>query len=272
MKKLCVGIAVLVSSAAHATLIDFNGGSELADDFAGFTNFSQSGSGGINNSGSVSLTSTNQIAVYQDATFDATAFSDAKVGVYFQFNSVGNNFSSRPLSIGFTADAANMYKSSSENSVSSGDSTTANDVRVQLVGGGGVGGTSAAIRLVGDGTQVDQSSVNITMVQDNWYYLELRIGGVSGGNLTGVEGQLFNASADGTIGSSLKNLNSGGTGGYTVASGLTSDTTAYTYFGGFAPANSVTTVDNLSAVIPEPSTFALVGLALGAALLARRLR
>jgi len=270
MKTLLVGITAIASFAAHATLIDFNGGSELNDDFAGFSNFTQSGTGGLDNTGSVTLTSTSQIAIYQNQAFDATAFSDAKVGIYFQFNSVGNNFSSRPLSIGFTGDAANTYKSSSENNVSSTDSTTANDIRVQLVGGGGVGGTTAALRLVGDGVQADQSSVNITMVQDNWYYMELRIGGVSGGDLIGVEGELFNASSDGTIGSSLKNLNNGGTGGYDITSGLSSDSAAYSYFGGFVPSNSVARVDNFSAVIPEPSTFVLVGVAFGTLAFFRR--
>jgi hypothetical protein len=196
-------------------------------------------------------------AVYQTGV-DATAFNGAVVGGYFLYD--GTTFSSRPLSFGFTSAATDTYSGST--------TTTGTDIKMNLLGAGS--GTNAGIQIYNNGAAVDTSATNVTLTGGNWYYMELRIGGISGGSFTGVQAELFNSDNTGVVGSSLKLLDNGGTGGYTVATGLTSDTSVFGFFGGIGPGSrGIDGVDNFT-VIPEPSTFALVGIALGAAMLFRR--
>jgi hypothetical protein len=258
-KKLLTLIAVAaVPFAMRAALIDFNGGSELSNDFAGFSDFSQSTTGGLDNSGSVSLTSNSQIAVYQ-TSFDASALSGGTVvSSYFQYN--GASDTGRGFAVGFTSGPSDTYDNSS--------TTTGTDLRVVMNGSGA--GDNYGISIFSNGSQVAASSTNVTLVDTNWYYLDLKVGGISGGDYTGVQAELFASDASGVLGSSLKNLDNNGGGGYTVTNALTSDTQAYGFFGGQNPtARAASTADNFT-VIPEPSTFALVGLALGALMLSRR--
>lgn len=236
----------LIAVCGQATLINFNGGGELASDFAGFTDFSQSGTGGLAGSGSITLTANSQIAVHQTA-FDASALSNSNFGAYFQYNGAAG--SGRPFAIGFTSGASDTYNTSS--------TTTGSDIRVAL---NGQGDGNYGLDILNSGGTVVISSKDIALVNSNWYYLQLTIGGVSGGNFTGVTAELFNSDNSGVLGGSLKLLNDAGS-GYSVASALTSDTTAYGFFGGQNPTTrGIAAVDNFTTAtpVPEPSTYAMI--------------
>lgn len=259
MKKLLLTLtAVATASLAQAqTVIDFNTSGQFASDFAGFTNWSQSTSGGLGTpaTGSVATTGTSQIAVYQPIGYDASSFSGFKVGGYFSYDDTA--MTQRPVSFGFTQSASDTYTGSLTNS--------GNSVRATLVGTG----TNAGLIIAQNGTSEDQSSVNVDMTQSTWYYLELTIGGVSGGDFTGVTAELFASDDNGNLGASLKNLNSGGS-GYTFTNALTADTDVYAFFGGFSSQNQgVTNFDNFT-IVPEPTSAALLIGAAGLLVLRRR--
>lgn len=231
--------------AEAGTVIDFNGGSELASNFAGMggTQFSQATTGGLSNSGFVDTNpSSDNYAVYQTA-INATTFKSARVGGYFLYN--GTAISSRPLSFGFTSSATNTYSSSL--------ATSGTDIRVALTGSG----SNAGVIIANNGTAVATSSANVPLSAGNWYYMELRIGGVSGGSFTNVEAELFASDSSGNIGSSLKLLDNSGS-KYAFASSLATDTSAYAFFGGIGPGSrGIDGVDNLTIIAEPPKKLSL---------------
>ena len=241
----------LSASLQAQTLINFNSTGDLAANFAGYasgTQFVNVASGGLGATGFVSMnpSASSNYAVHQSSV-NATSFSNAIVGGYFLYD--GTTFSSRPISFGFTSSATDVYSGSL--------ATTGTDIRVALNGANS--GTNAGIILSHGGVAVDTSASNVTLVAGNWYYMQLSIGGVSGGSFTGVQAELFNSSNTGTIGTSLKVLNNGGS-GYSIVSSLTGDASVHAFFGGIGPGSrGIDGVDNFTfAAIPEPSSFTAI--------------
>ncbi len=260
MKKLLLILsAVATATVAQAqTVIDFNTPGELASDFAGFSNFSQSATGGLSNSGSVTLTNSSQIAVYQTGQ-DITGVDNGTFGMYFQYN--GADTAGRPFSIGITSGASDTYSNSG--------TTTGTDLRLVLFGAGS--GDNYGLQLINNGASFATSLANVTLVDGDWYYIALNIGGISGGDFTGISGDLFASDDAGNLGAGLKILDNGGTGGYIQTSSLTADSDAYVFFGGQNPTTRGAAVaDNLTFAIPEPTSAALLIGAAGLLALRRR--
>lgn len=260
MKKLLLTLtaAATASIAQAQTVIDFNTPGEFASDFAGFSNFSQAATGGLSDSGSVTLTTSSQIAVYQTGV-DITGVDNGSFGMYFQYN--GASDSGRPFSIGFTSGASDTYSNSA--------TTTGTDLRLVLGGAGS--GDNYGLQLLNNGGAFATSLQNVTLVDGDWYYIQLNVGGISGGDFTGVSGDLFASDDAGNLGAALKILDNSGTGGYTTTSSLTSDADVYVFFGGQNPSTRGAAVaDNLTFVVPEPTSAALLIGASGLLLLRRR--
>ncbi|MGC9450718.1 MAG: hypothetical protein ACP5I4_04660 [Oceanipulchritudo sp.] len=224
----------LVSRAGPGALaVDFDDGSELVADFAGLdgtTPFEQVSTGGVIGTGSVTLNSTSQIAVYQKG-FDGSAISGQILSLDFQYSGAGT--SGGPLMTGITAGATDVYSSSTG-------------------AGGGVdliisfrkntGDSANLVSLYNDGTQVDSAGTGgAAMVPGQWYRLELEIGGVSGGDYTGVVGRLYSLAG---IPAVIATLDSGGS-PHTVTTALTADSEVFGFFGGQNPSTrGVAAVDN----------------------------
>ncbi|MEM1210677.1 MAG: hypothetical protein AAGI68_00110 [Planctomycetota bacterium] len=245
---------LFAASQATAALYTFEATDEFTNNFSGFSDFSQSTTGGIADSGSVALTSNSQIAVEQTA-FDASAGSFS-VSASFKYN--GANSGGRGFFVGLTSDPGDTYGSSA--------TSTGTDLRLAVTGSGS--SDNYGLQLLNNGGAFATSSLNVPLVDGEYYELVLNIGTVAGGSFTGISGQLFDSG-----GNSLKFLNDSGS-NYTEATVLTSDTEAYAYFGGQNPASrAASNADNFNSpstsgsVIPEPGSLGL--LALGSLLIIR---
>ncbi|MEM1210894.1 MAG: PEP-CTERM sorting domain-containing protein [Planctomycetota bacterium] len=251
--------SLAIASPAWAALYTFEEANQLAENFSGFSNFSQSATGGIDDSGSIALTSTSQVAV-ENASFDASSGSFA-ISSFFQYN--GANSGGRGFFVGLTSDSTDTYSSSA--------TTTGTDLRVIVTGSGS--SDNYGIALINNATTFAGSSLNVPLVTGEWYQLVLNVGPAVGGQFTAISGELLDDD-----GVSLKNLNNDGLGGYTQTTSLTSDTEAHAFFGGQNPTSrAASNADNFfspsdvpasDAVIPEPGSLGL--LALGSVLMLRR--
>jgi uncharacterized protein YidB (DUF937 family) len=221
-----------------STVYDFNGSdTSLTGNFAVNTGSAVwNTAGGLNNSGNVTHGTGNTVAVA------STSFNGGSDGIrmstFFQASDPFDAGGARILAIGFTSDSTDGYSSSG--------TTTGTDLRLVLNRG-----THPAygIQILNNNGLVNASGNDVTLIAGNWYYLELGISGASGGDYTGIYGQLRNATEDGQIGSLLKVIDNGGA-GYTATSALTVDSTVYPFFGGQSSTAPIARIDNLEITVP----------------------
>lgn len=263
-KSLLLIPALTAAALANGQLVDFNTVGQFTGGFAGSSGFAEVASGGLGGSGAVSMGGTSAVAVYQTG-FNPSTLNGATFSAFFQYNGAdGDGGTGRGFSVGFTSGAGDTYSSSA--------ATTGTDFRAVVAGAGT--GNNYGVDLLNNGTTFEGSSKDITLTVGNWYQLVLTIGGVSGGNFTGVTGALYSADSNGGSLSVLKFLNGSGS-GYTEANSLASASEAFAFFGGQNPSQRISGLaDNFSASpIPEPSTYAaLTGLLALGMIVARRRR
>jgi len=267
--------AVFWASAVQAQIAyDFNAGQ--ADYNANFTStaggtFYQTGwqaTGGVSNGGSMNTNGTQQTGFYTAANAGQfTTNGDTKfVSMYFLAGTLtSNNFDGR-ASVGFGTDSTVNIGSGSF--VSGTVATTAND---------GTNGTNYALRVNyrngGGGANTVDANMGNLITNNEWYQLRLDLNYI-GSNAYTATVNLFSWGADGVTGGGL--VDTFGTGTLNASSGGNLSTITNTnLFAGFMGADSnaglrALQVDNFSATVPEPSTYALLASGLVALAFLRR--
>ena len=247
-KTLMAGLSLGLAPAIFADIsVDFDTAGDLASNFSGYSDFAEQATGGLAESGAVTLTANSQVAVYQTPV-NLNDGVDHVLSMYFQYNGGdGDGGTGRGFCVGFTSGPADTYETSA--------TTTGVDIRAIVAGSGSE--NLYGIDLQNDSVNVDGSAKDIPLVIGNWYYLELTIAAVAPGEFQGVTVALYASDAGGTVGDQLKILDEGGSGGYTVTSTLADATEAYPFFGGQNPASrAASTADNFSYTmsVPLPET------------------
>lgn len=158
MKKRIHTLALLTSLTvstifASSVKIDFSTPEELN------RKFSLSGFGTIE--GTVSLGNSSAIAVFKEPIKTRSLPKEFELSIDFLFN--GNGSSGRPLALGFTQNATDIYQSSS--------TTTSSDIRAILVRDMG---NSVGIGIFQNGKLLDQSLLDVDLESGKWYRFSLR--------------------------------------------------------------------------------------------------
>lgn len=283
MKKyLCIYWIVLImgSNLFGQTVIDFNAAGALTGGFSSLNGAitQNSGTGGLSSSASLTTgVGTNIQYVYNGATTDFSSTSTSKVGMYFHlsltsYSSIQNtdnlvnvlfysNTTAPSLAIGTnngtTAESANNYLRLSLNVVNgaSGD----NNFCLKFSNNAN---TSSVTNL----STINTSTTFTSLVDGNWYYLELQATPTGALSQFSILGTLYNSGNDGVLGSAVTNASISTT---STNAQLAGDSQVYFGFGTQrASTGGVDLLDNFTvmpAAVPEPSTDALIGLGFVAA-------
>lgn len=236
----------------HAQLFDFNTAGDLTNSFQtpavaepafNLELFSESASGGLNNSRAIAVPSFPDFSQDQfwgtNASFDGTAAINT-ISIYAR--TPGTVQANGYLSFGMMADAT------------SGGTTFPNSgdflgVAIRS------SGTDPDYKISGEGAlNFQDGAFTEGLLANQWYLFELSFSHTFATNYS-IQFNAWKANSDGSLGGSI-------TGG-TVFAGLTSelanDTTTHAYFGGTSTQNGFVYLDNFEATaIPEPSAGVLL--------------
>lgn len=272
-------LTLLAASTASAqVLYDFNTPNQLADNFypgVEFGNFgNQVESGGLNDSGRVDNTITGARGfLITNQTFSALT-PEITLSAYFQFGGIPSSFTGETLwlGIGRDSDPEKIFDPVGGNSVALG-SPTGQSLQV------GIGPrTSENLVRIYYASVVDGVNGNLNapgsptteLTIGNWYYLEVNYTLLAEENGYSFSVGLYDSTSTGIVSetSLLSHTAS-------IVNPNLADGELHAFFGGrYGPSAGATAVDNfaVSSIIPEPSTYALVGgaLALGLAFWHRR--
>lgn len=265
---LC-GLLAAFAASAHAQTIlqDFNagGGGTFSADFnqngPNAPNFFQNTvGGGVGNSNAVDLTSNSgdATAIYNKVTFDlSTGTPTATISAYFRNQqNIGGGTAAGAFQLGFASDTTTAFNGG--NSFLSARVQGDGSVQFQSLGTNGSGNTG--------------TSAPSTLSNGNFYYLTVSFTRTATPNTFSGSVSLFNSDANGVLGTLLA----------TSSSTTLTNTDIYadnTVFAGFRAAgatgsgiNGANLVDNFSAAVPEPSTYAGGGFLVGLFALSQRKR
>ena len=269
---LVLAAAVLLTSqVAPAGLIDFNSGTlDDAFDLTNNDNWSQQGSGGLNNSGS--LLPANEPYAYLVA--DTQSFTGASISfelsAFFQWDTPSNASGANSLVLALVPTTTGPL----DLATNSGDPAE-DALRVQLKKESSDPDPTDEVSLVienqvngvlADAADRVLSSV-VSLTDENWYRLSMSV--TRTGSNFNVEASLDNADSTGSVGSNVLSLDLINR----PNADLASDADLYAAIGGQRPpARGVAIIDDFSAsaVIPEPASMALLGMAVTGLLLTRR--
>lgn len=264
LKKFFAAATLLaVSTTSHAVLIDFNDGSDL-DTFFNATGSTGAfvvpapNNVGLSNSGSVASSTffATGARVFTDGFLGTT--EDFSISIYFKFdNPTADAGFGAGFYMGFGPSAT--YSPSLGNT-GAGDNHFLIGFQPRTTTGGTSGNpiTKYALFLQekNEGTVTNSSFTTLTsdLVEGNWYYFDMQFTyDVDGYD---INAQLFDSALDGTVGSALAG---GAVSGTDLLNPVLSDgSDVYAFFGGSgASSRGFENFDNF-ALVPEPTSAALL--------------
>ena len=249
---LCAGS--LLGSAASAQIVaDFNTPGQLASDFTkvGSGSLNEVTSGGLDNTGAVVPSEDgNDVRYY--GNYSQAGNLDFSVSTYFQYETKSTD--SRSLTIGFGTTNSQILPFGGNMPVGEAGAY------VSLEGRNGDGTTNRLKLFYGNdgGGMTGKNGSTFSLVDSNWYFLELTGTYNSGDDTFDLESEIYNSDSIGNIGSFIDNRPQNGV----DLSAFSASSDVYGFMG--VPGDSgagVAVVDNFTPV-PEPATGAAL---LGAA-------
>jgi hypothetical protein len=267
---LMIAFAVPFAIQAQTIVYDFNDSGNAVDSSwsTGFQTtdssnlFSQANGIGVGGTGAVGSNSGSQVWSTTTNSF-AGNFQSLTMSIAFEWD--GTTDTSGDFTFGFSADNPGTYAASGvpTNSIAGGFKLTS---------------TTDVINLELQSQDTVNTELNLSgsraLTAGNWYEMETNF---TYDALNGYDGDITIYNYNVTTG--VRGSAIGGTMGFnnSVPSGLTStlssDSTVWAFIGGRSLQDQTLYFDNFSVnvtAIPEPSAFALVGIALGAVMLYRR--
>jgi hypothetical protein len=264
--SLLFGFTVCLQS--HAVLVTFDAATDYtslfnATDSNALSWSSANGVGGTSGRVGVpqSTASTDTSAIYNLASFDLTTGSTFETSIYFLIpNPIGGNAQITAAQIGFSSANNQGFLNTA------GFAYISSRVRASAIGSTYV--LESQFKNPAGSATNHGTTGDFSLTAANWYKLTATYTDVGSSFTYTASVQDFGAAGT-TVGSVVQSIS--GSLAQTSLSG--SDTTAWAAFraNGHVSNNKVLALDNF-AVIPEPGTLALVGVALGSLLLFRRRR
>ncbi len=272
-------LTLLAASTASAqVLYDFNTPNQLADNFypgvqfGGFGN--QVASGGLNDSGRVNGPTTARGFQITNQTFSALT-PEITMSIYFQFGTTVSPFVGETLwlGIGRDSDSEKTFDPVAGSNNTQIGSATGQSLQV----GVGPRDNTDLVRIyfasVVDGTNFIYNapgSPTAALTTGNWYYLEVNYTLLAEENGYSFSVGLYDSTSTGIVSETSLLSHSA-----SIVNPNLADGELHAFFGGrHAPSAGAVAVDNfaVSSIIPEPSTYALIGgiLAFGLAFWHRR--